>query len=227
MRKLILFDVDGTLIWGGPARGAFECAMIEVFGTAGEIDGHDFSGKTDPQIARELLSEAGFTHQTVEEGLPALWDAYLRELEERLPEKPPVVLPGVERLLDRLDEADDVAMGLVTGNIRRGARLKLTSVGMRHRFRVGGFGSDHEVRDHLPGIAIQRAEEEWGVSFPPDRVVVVGDTEIDVASGRRAGTRTLAVATGHRSVEELEAVAPDWVFRDFSEADDVARILLG
>ncbi|MCK5653061.1 MAG: HAD hydrolase-like protein [Gemmatimonadetes bacterium] len=227
MRRLILFDIDGTLVWGGPARDAFEAAMMEVFGTAGDIDGHDFSGKTDPQIARELLEGVGFATDAIESGLPRLWGSYLRELEERLPGRPVDVLPGVPALLEALREEGNVGLGLVTGNIHEGARLKLSSAGLYHHFAVGGYGSDSEVRDHLPGVAIERAEEEWRVSFTREQVIVVGDTAMDVASGRHAGTRTLAVATGHRSVEELTEAGPDWVLDSFADVEAAVGLLTG
>ena len=227
MRRLILFDIDGTLVWGGPARAAFEVAMMEVFGTAGDIDGHDFSGKTDPQIARELLEGAGFATDAIVSGLPCLFESYLRELEEKLPGKPVDVLPGVPALLEALRGEEDVGLGLVTGNIHEGARLKLSSAGLSHHFAVGGYGSDHEVRDHLPGVAIARAEKEWSVSFPREQVIVVGDTPMDVASGRHAGTRTLAVATGYRSVEELAEASPDWVLDSFADVEAAVELLIG
>src|SRR5210317_792255 len=117
MRHLVLFDIDGTLVSGGPAKDAFHIALLEAFGTAGDIDGTDFSGKTDPQIARELLTGAGLGVAEVDHGLPALFGTYLRELEARLPADPVRVLPGVRSLLTGLGHLGDVALGLVTGNI--------------------------------------------------------------------------------------------------------------
>ncbi len=142
MKRLLLFDIDGTLVRGGPAKKAFELAMELVFGTAGPIDSHDFSGKTDPQIARELLRAAGFGDERIDAGFDPLWLEYLRELETRLAEMPMTLLPGVRALLEHLSGMDDVAMGLLTGNIVEGARLKLDSVGLMEffsgrRVRVG------------------------------------------------------------------------------------------
>jgi phosphoglycolate phosphatase len=227
MKRLVLFDIDGTLVRGGPAKEAFELAMREVFGTAGPIERWEFSGKTDPQIARELLLDTGLSGAEIDAGFPALWERYLAELEARLPADPVRVLPGALSLLGALGEVADVALGLVTGNLERGAVLKLRSAGFDGRFRVGGFGSDHEVRNELPPIAMGRARAAWGVTFAPESVVIVGDTPMDVACGRAHGTRTVAVATGSFDVRALAATRADAVLEDLSETDRVLGILLG
>ena len=224
--RLILFDIDGTLVCGGPAREAFGIALEASFGATGAIDEHDFSGKTDPQIARELLLGDGLAPDRVEEGLPRLWARYLAELEARLEFAPMQVIPGIDALLEALEEVRSVALGLVTGNIVSGAQLKLGSAGLSGHFRVGGFGSDDEVRNHLPGIAIGRAGEEWGQEFRRSEVWVVGDTPLDVACGRHAGVKTLAVATGRHRMEELEACGPDAVVEDLSDTEGALQTLL-
>ncbi len=226
MHTLILFDIDGTLVRGTAAKVAFETAMLKTYGTAGPVDSYDFSGKTDPQIARELLSAAGLEDAVVEAGLAGLWDRYIGELESRIIENPMKLLPGVADLIAALDAEPDVALGLVTGNIIRGARVKLGSVGLAECFEVGGYGSDHEVREYLPAIALERAFEAWGVRFPPESAVIVGDTPRDVACGKHEGTRTVAVATGRIPREKLEATGADAVFDDFSDVGSVIEVLL-
>lgn len=217
MKRLLLFDIDGTLVRGGPAKKAFELAMELVFGTAGPIDGHDFSGKTDPQIARELLRAAGFGDERIDAGFEPLWREYLGELESMLAEMPMTLLPGVRALLEHLSGMDDVALGLLTGNIVGGARLKLDSVGLMGFFPIGGFGSDSEVREDLPAVAIRRAFRAWGTEFPAPSVVVVGDTPRDVACGKYGGTRTVAVATGRYDAGRLAATGPDRVLEDLGD----------
>jgi phosphoglycolate phosphatase len=137
------------------------------------------------------------------------------------------ILPGVPALLEALRGEEGVGLGLVTGNIHEGAQLKLSSAGLYHHFAVGGYGSDHEVRDHLPGVAIERAEEEWSVSFPREQVIVVGDTPMDVICGRYAGTRTMAVATGYHSVDELTEAGADWVLDSFADVETAVGLLTG
>jgi len=226
MRCLVLFDIDGTLLHGGPARGAFETAMVEVFGTAGPIDTWEFSGKTDPQIARELLTEAGLEEERIDAGLPLLWSRYLSEMEARLPAQPTRTLPGVAELLRALERSGDVGLGLVTGNLLGGAQLKLASVGLESRFPVGAFGSDREIRNELPGIAVGRARDHWRRDFSPGEVVVVGDTPRDVDCGRFFGTRTVAVATGKFDIESLRATGADAVLEDFGSTDLAVEAIL-
>lgn len=225
MKRLVLFDIDGTLVTGGPAKDAFHVALVEAFGTAGDIHVHDFAGKTDPQIARELLRGAGLDDAAIDRGLPVLWARYLDELAHRLPGMPMEVLPGARELVVALEELADVALGLVTGNIAEGARLKLGSAGLDRPFRLGGFGSDSEERDHLPGVALERAREMWGIEFPPSEVVVVGDTPRDIACGRAHRLRTVGVATGRYAGGALRAAGAHEVLDDFTDTDHVVEIL--
>lgn len=226
MTRLVLFDIDGTLLSGGPAKGAFEKALRQVFGTAGPIEGHPFAGKTDPQIARELLRLAGFGDGEIEAGLPAVWEVYLSELETRLSTWPMTVLPGVPEVLDRLAQ-EGMALGLLTGNIFSGARLKLTSAKLWHYFPVGAFGSDHEAREKLTPVALERARRYWGVAFSPRDAVVVGDTPRDVACGRWGGTRTVGVATGHHTPRELVEAGADEVLEDMADVGAALAAILG
>jgi phosphoglycolate phosphatase-like HAD superfamily hydrolase len=226
MKRLLLFDIDGTLVWGGPAKKAFQLAMELVFGTAGPIGSHDFSGKTDRQIARELLRAEGVEDGEIDAGFEQLWQEYLVGLESRLAEMPMTVLPGVRPLLEHLNEIDGVAMGLLTGNIVDGARLKLDSVGLMDYFPIGGYGSDSEVREELTAVAMRRAARVWGIYFPAPSVVVVGDTPRDVACGKHGGTRTVAVATGRYDAERLAATGPDRVLENFGDLAEAVQALL-
>ncbi len=229
MTHLLLFDIDGTLISGGPAKSAFHDGLMAAYGTVGDIEVLDFSGKTDPQIARELLSGAGLSHAEIDAGLPTLFSHYLREMEARLPEHPVRVLPGVTELLAHLAELEEVALGLVTGNHVGGARLKLQAPGLADHFHfpVGGYGSDSEHRNDLPGIALDRAREHWDVDFDPARVVVIGDTPRDVECGRAHGLATVAVATGKFAAGALRSTGADHVLEDFTDLEETASRLLG
>ena len=227
MRRLLLFDIDGTLVRGGPAKGAFHAALVETFGTAGDIEVHDFAGKTDPQIARELLRGHGVDDADIDAGFPRLWDRYLHHLGDRLPAHPMNVLPGVASLLEALSGRAGVALGLLTGNIVRGAELKLRSVGLFDHFRTGSYGSDSEIRNDLAPIALRRARETWQVDFDPGDAWVVGDTPADIHCGRAGGTHTLGVATGRYGTDALAAAGADVVLHDLADTGRAVALLLG
>ncbi len=226
MRRIILFDIDGTLVWGGPAKSAFLDAMVETYGTPGDAEKVSFAGKTDPQIVRELLVGEGMSRSEIERGHTDLWRRYLSYLEARLPSDPVEVLPGVGDLLEALAEHDDVGVGLLTGNIVDGARLKLGSGGLWDRFTFGSYGSDHEERDRLPAIAVERARGLWGDGVSAADAIVVGDTPGDVACGKAGGARTLAVATGSFTVAQLEASGPDHLIEDMTSTTAVVDLLI-
>ncbi len=227
MRALLLFDIDGTLLTGGPAKVAFHRAMLTVYGSAGPIDTHSFGGKTDPQIARELLLADGFTTDAIDAGLPDLFDQYLAELERNLIQLPMVTLPGVAELLNHLVGRDDVGLGLVTGNVQRGAHLKLESAAIPPAlFPVGAFGSDHEERNELPGVAIERAAESMGFDRTQGVPVIIGDTPKDVECGRVHGARTVAVATGKVSLDRLRQSQPDALLESLEDLERTMEALI-
>jgi phosphoglycolate phosphatase len=223
MRRLVLFDIDGTLLsTNGAARRAFHRALLEVFGTAGAITGHPFDGKTDPQIARELLTDAGLPSAMVDRQLPALWPVYLRELAIELsqPGHSTTLYPGVTELLDALAQQPETALvGLLTGNIQPGAELKLASVRLGGRFAVGAFGSDGERRDALPAVAVARAKQLCGTAFHGEAIVIIGDTPHDVTCGRSLGVRSIGVATGSYDRSALQDAGAHATLPDFQDVD--------
>lgn len=230
MKRLILFDIDGTLLnTNGAARRAFERALVEVYGETGPIATHRFDGKTDPQIARELLTLAGMSDAQVDERLELLWSTYLRELELELakPDHETHLYPGVAPLLAALQQrSHEVCVGLLTGNIDRGAQLKLTSARIEHYFEFGAFGSDCERRDGLPTIAVQRALDRTGRRFLGRDVVIIGDTPSDVSCGQSIGVFTIAVATGRHGREELLAAGADVALADLADTKALLDLLL-
>ncbi len=214
---LLLFDIDGTLTRGGPAVTAFRLALEHTYGTAGPVGEYDFAGKTDPRILRDLLTAAGLAPDEIDRGLPRFWVRYLAELEARIGADPVTVLPGVRRLIGELAARDDVFLGLVTGNVAGGARLKLGSAGLWHHFPVGGFGSDHEVRNELPQVALNRASRHWGRAFNGEESVIIGDTPRDMECARAVGAATVAVTTGRFSSAALREAGADRILPDFSD----------
>jgi len=225
MRRVTFFDIDGTLMTGGPAKNAFCGAMVDTFGTFGNVEEVSFGGKTDPQITRELLVGIGYSVDLIEERFPSLWRSYTERLADELTQCPMQVLPGVHELLNVLKRMDDIGVGLLTGNIARGAELKLNSAGLTEYFALGSYGSDHEEREQLSRIALQRARDMWNPALCPEHTVVIGDTPRDVDCGLAVGARTLAVATGSFSTSQLAKAGADRVVIDLTDTDKIVSYL--
>jgi phosphoglycolate phosphatase-like HAD superfamily hydrolase len=223
--RLFLFDIDGTLVTArGAGREAFVRALEAVYGTAGAADdGYDFRGKTDPRILHDLLTAAGRSPAEIAEGASRFYARYVEELAARIGDGRRVtVLPGIAELVAALSAREDALVGLLTGNIEGGARVKLAPTGLWPFFRVGAYGSDDIDRRALPAVACERARALAGREFPFERVTILGDTPLDVDCARACGARAVAVATGFHPYRDLEGCAPDLLFADFS---DVPRAL--
>ncbi|MCZ6856486.1 MAG: haloacid dehalogenase-like hydrolase [Gemmatimonadetes bacterium] len=229
--KLVLFDIDGTLLWtDGAGRSAIRTALLAEMGATGPIEGFRFDGKTDPQIVHELLRAFGNPHAESGAHVQAVCDRYVEMLEGELAsgKRTPHVFPGVWELLDLIERRDDAVLGLLTGNLAAGARLKLASVGMEFdRFRVGAFGSDAAERGELPAIAAARAAELVGEAPTGEDIVIIGDTPADVTCGLGVGARAIAVATGSYGVAELAAAGAYAVFEDLLDTEGVLEAILG
>jgi phosphoglycolate phosphatase-like HAD superfamily hydrolase len=217
--KLILFDIDGTLLSCGPqVRPLFASALEEVFGTAGDVDGYDFAGRTDPRIVLDLVMGAGVAEADARAKLPRMRDLYLERLERSLDRHGMQLLPAVEELLGRLATRDDVVLALLTGNWERGARTKLSRFDLNRFFGFGAFGCDGIDRSDLPPVALERAERTVGRRFRPAETLIVGDSVHDVSCGRAHGIPVLAVATGRTRPEALRAAGADWLIHDLRDA---------
>jgi phosphoglycolate phosphatase len=230
--RLVLFDIDGTLLSAGPvARDSILRALETAFGWRATSEHqnrekYDFSGKTDPQIVRELvLEEVG--RERFEAGLAEALRLYIEELERGLVHGTVVPKPGISALLGRLAAESSVTLGLLTGNLEPGARLKLAPPDFNRYFPFGAFGSDSADRYELPGVAVERALAHAGRRFTGKSVVIVGDSVHDVACGRALGVRSVGVATGITSLERLAAENPDALFADFSDTERAVEAILG
>jgi phosphoglycolate phosphatase-like HAD superfamily hydrolase len=224
--RLVLFDIDGTLLSAGrAAREAVLSALQRVYGWTPSGPHLDFSGKTDPQIVRELVSEV-VGPERCELGLERALTTYLEEFERRLAADSVVPKPGVPELLDKLSRTPGVVLGLLTGNLERGARLKLEPPGFNRFFPFGAFGSDCADRYSLPAVAVERAHTHTGRRFEGKSVVVVGDSVHDIACGRSLGVRSVAVATGPTPADRLLGENPDAFFMDFSDVDRAVQEIL-
>lgn len=217
--RLFLFDVDGTLLTArGAGRIALGRALGKVFGTTGSLDSYDLRGKTDPRIVLEVMGAAGMDEAEVRARLAACFVAYVEELERLIAGGDRVrLMPGVAELVQALGRCPGTLVGLLTGNIEAGAQAKLRPTGLLPCFRLGAYGSDDADRRRLPAVARQRARRLVGRDIPFDRVVVIGDTPLDVDCARACGAVAVAVATGQHRAEELAACGPDLLFPDFAD----------
>ncbi len=233
--RLVLFDIDGTIlstdrsIWEDPFREGMEKAFREA-GDPRSIDTHQYrmGGKTDTQIIHEILSQNGIDDSIIARMLPSIAKTYMGLLRAKVQERPDYIKlkPGVVALLAELHQHPDVLLGLLTGNFEEGAYLKLSAHGLDRYFTFGAFGENARQRSELPQRALDAAEKKYGHRFSKKEIVIIGDTPNDIHCGRHLHVRTIAVATGPFSVEDLTAEKPDFVFPDFRDKAKVLSAIL-
>jgi phosphoglycolate phosphatase len=223
-----LFDIDGTLVSdGGASRSAFADALREVFEYTGDLRKYDFSGRTDPQITKMVLRDAGWTEEAVEHRFDILWPDYLRRLERNATPDRVRVLPGIREVLGEVSRDPRVTMALLTGNIEPGARLKLGAPDLNGYFPFGAFGSDSANRNDLPPIAIKRASAIDGYEFKGADVVIIGDSIYDVRCGAPYDATTIAVASGKTPAEVLRAENPKHFFNSAEDLEGLLEAIYG
>lgn len=228
--KLLLFDIDGTLIRSnGVGRRAMMRTFEHILGDGATLDEIRMGGMTDPLIIAEAMERAGYHADEIRALMPDVLRHYPGELARGLSpasdEPKPQTQSGVRDLLDHLAERDDVVIGLLTGNIETGAWLKLHSVGLHEYFTFGAFGDEGPEREKLPAIAIERAWEESRHRFEGENVVIIGDTPHDVTCGAHLGVRTVMVTTGSYDAAALEDAGADVILLDLSNLNDVLQAL--
>ena len=222
-KRLLLWDIDGTLITTGAAgQSAIALATAKRF-EGGELNGVEIAGRTDIGIVHQILAK--YKTPVTDEGVHSLLDLYVELLTAELPKGKGRVLPGVQELLEHAAKSPDRTLGLLTGNLERGAKLKLEQYRLWHFFAFGAFADDHHDRNELGAFALSRALEATGIKFAASQVDVIGDTGHDINCGKVLGARTVAVATGSWSREQLAEHEPDFLFDDFSNVDDVIQTL--
>jgi len=227
MCRLILFDLDGTLVnTGGAGLRAFDRAMAIEFDPAMNLNVLSPAGMTDPAIFREIfLGNQGRLPTEDEEN--RLFHRYIEFLDEEVNKSVGFrVLPGVRELLDELARRDEFLLGLGTGNLEKGAQIKLERPGLDHYFLYGGYGSDSVDRPGLLAKAVERGAELAGGASSVDAVVVVGDTPRDVAAGKAIGALTLAVASGPHELDDLSTTGADLVVADLTDRENLVKWLL-
>lgn len=227
MRKLVLFDIDGTLVLtGGAGLRAMNRALQEVFGHADGLDGIPVAGRTDWAILSDAVRRLG---RSLDGALLAdLEHRYVTNLAEEIQhpgQGRKEVLPGISQILDELERRDDVFLGLVTGNFEAGARVKLEHFDLWRYFTCGAFGGDAADRNALVPFALERARACGLPDIPDEDIFVVGDTPHDVMCAHAAGATAIAVATGSSPVEELETAGARHVFENLGDVQAFLNLL--
>ncbi len=223
--QTLLFDIDGTLINTGGAGGAALTACFSEEFDIPEPAHVAFSGRTDRAIATNLFDEHDI--DDTDENWRCLCHGYVTRLSDELPLRQGRVLPGVTELLESVCELDHVAVGLLTGNVLTGAKIKLDYFGLYPYFSFGGYGDVSRNRDDVARTAVNAARAHLGERFRDDQVWVIGDTPHDITCARAVNARVLAVATGIHPSDELAAASPDELHDDLSNTDPIRRLLAG
>lgn len=225
--RLVLFDIDGTLLKaGGIVREAMGDALAQVFGTRGGIKDASFIGATDLGVVHDLMEREGFSPDEINRRFPKLIENYGKALRKKLSTWDKYeVLKGVPRILEKLKEKD-VILGLVTGNCRVGALIKLERGNLDSHFTLGAYGDETPDRTEIIASAHRRAQKQAGVEIPKENVILVGDSPNDVRAAREYGIRVLAVYSGWTPREELAKLEPTWLYPDLSDTEEILRLLL-
>ena len=228
-KRLVLFDIDGTILWGGPLwKECFLGAMAHFFPDL-QFPKVSFGGKTDIQIAREMMAAMGLTQEQVEDHMHRVVDLYIERacVAAATRAHEVTVLPGAKAIIEELAQHPDVVLGLLTGNVRKGAHAKLTCARLVQHFKMGAYGDDHWDRYRLPQIAVDRALADLGHRFAGKQIVIIGDTIHDVNCGKSIGVRSIAVGTGRGiPTEDLLKQNPDFYFKDLSNTFEVTQAIL-
>jgi phosphoglycolate phosphatase len=223
-KRLLLFDIDGTLIHsGGAGVHALKSAFTERFGIIDDLHDMEIAGMTDSGIVVSILNKHKIP--ATNENVSAFLDSYVHFLSLELPRRTGKLLPGVLELLEKLKSRPHLVLALLTGNVSRGAQLKLEHYGVWHFFEFGAFADDHHDRNRLGTVARARAKQKHGRQFSASEIDVIGDTPRDIACGKAFGARTIAVATGRWRRDQLAKYRPDFLIDDLSDVQGIIDTL--
>jgi phosphoglycolate phosphatase-like HAD superfamily hydrolase len=213
--RLILFDIDGTLIdSGGAGVRSLDLAFKKVFSVENGFHGISMAGKTDSQIIQEGLVKHGLS---MDGNMNAVIEAYLFHLKQEIRNDRKHAKPGVHEILELLSPVKDIGLGLLTGNLEQGARIKLDAFNLNKYFPSGAFGSDDEDRNKLLPVAVRRFEELFDEKIAIEECIVIGDTPRDVECAHIYGAICIGVATGPYTFDELVEARADYVVKDLSD----------
>lgn len=223
-----MFDIDGTLLkCFGAGKKSLIQACEEVFGTSGAMNTVDFQGKTDPLILLESLEVMGFSEDLIARNIEALKSRYFHHLRKNIYDGTPALLPGVDELLRKLSGVKTVLMGLLTGNFRESAAIKLGRFDLNRYFAFGVYGDDAAFRNHMPAIARKIILDQFDVDVPFRDIIIVGDTLYDIDCAKSAGAVSISVGTGWIEKEKLLSRDPDYFFDDLGDTDRILGAILG
>ncbi|VAW30215.1 hypothetical protein MNBD_CHLOROFLEXI01-234 [hydrothermal vent metagenome] len=227
-KKLLLFDIDGTLLRSnGAGRLTLAYALEKTFGTVGSLESYSMSGKTDPRIITDLLTAVGISAEEITDRLPAIYELMAEHGQDVFAEKGMFACAGVPELLAQLQKRDDVLLGLLTGNSQLTAPIKLAAAEIEPQmFKVGAYGSDAIDRNDLPAIGIRRANLLMGKQFNGNNTVIIGDTPADILCARAGKATAVAVATGWHAAATLAQFRPDYLFENLNDTQQVVQDLL-
>ena len=226
-KKLVLFDIDGTLLtMSAINRDVLVDALKEVYGTAGSAGTHNFAGKMDRNIIYEVLQSAGLSESDIAAKFLHVKETYIEMFRNQAKPSDVLLMEGIRELLQELSGRSEVIIGLLTGNFEASGRHKLLLPGINHYFPFGAFADDAPTRNELPAVAVEKAYQLSGKKFFNHDIIIIGDTEHDIACARVLNAKSIAVATGTYSWEELEKHHPHVLYENLGRTDVVLGEIL-
>ncbi len=226
MKKAVLFDIDGTIMHSGRAgKEAFVKASLETYGSFGTLDVCSYQGRTDLQLLYENLEPAGIDSDMIDRGLQKFKALYIKLLQLQIKKNECVLMPGIREILCALREDSRNHIGLLTGNFRQSAFVKLDKFSLSHYFSFGAFSDDTHIRNQMPDIALRKLQEATGDSVPPKRTFIIGDTIFDIECAKKSGSVSIAVSTGWTPEDTLKEHNPDYLFKDLKDTDRIKSII--
>jgi phosphoglycolate phosphatase len=224
---LFLFDIDGTILKGRTQEhhDAFARAFQGIYGQPLDLNGVLPAGRTDMWLLAEPLRRRGLSNREISDKMPQAFALMEEYVDRHLGDVRVRLLPGIPEVVHALHERGEL-LGLLTGNLSGIAFAKMRHAGLGSYFETGGFGQESEVRDHLVPVAIRHASDRAGHPIAPSETVVIGDTPLDIEAGRAGGTRTVGVATGPFTQDQLREAGADLVFPSFEDWKRAVKELL-
>ncbi len=227
LKKLVLFDIDGTLLTVNSInRRILMDALRQVYGTEGSAGTHNFAGKMDSVIIYEVLQNTGLSDAVIAEKFDKAKKTYIEMFRMHARHTDIILMEGIRELLDKLSASSELMLGLLTGNFEGSGRHKLLLPDINHYFSFGAFADDAASRNELPQVAVDKAYQLTGKKFSEQNIIIIGDTEHDIACAKVVNAKSIAVATGTYSSEELKKHNPHILYENLTATDIVISEIL-